>query len=324
MKAIVYRKYGSPEVLKLEEVEKPTPGDEEILVRVNAASINYGDWGLLRGKPIFLRFMNGGFLAPKHNILGGDVSGRVEAIRGNGNLFQPGDEVFADLSDCGRGGFAEFVCAPEDRFVQKPANLSHQEAAAVPMAAVTALQGIRNKGQIQPGAKVLINGASGGVGSFAVQIAKSFGAEVTAVCSTQNLEIARSNGADYVIDYTVEDFTRGEKRYDLIIAANGYHPISDYDRVLSSKGVYVCTGGSLTQIFQSMVYGPRMSSPGGKQFGNLSQTQSRDDLIFLKQLLETRKVIPVIDRCYSLSEVPEAFRYFGQGHTRGKVVITVE
>ena len=323
MKAIVYTRYGPPEVLQLKEVEKPVPKDAEVLVQIHAASINYGDWGLLTGKPFFLRLTEGGLREPKIKILGGDIAGRVEAVGRNAKQFQPGDPVFGDLSACGRGGFADYVCATEDKFAAKPANISFEEAAAVPMAGVVALQGLRDKGQIQPGQKVLINGASGGVGTFAVQIAKSFGAEVTAVCSTRNLDMARSIGADHVIDYTQEDFTKSGQRYDLILAANGYHPISDYKRALRPQGVYVCSGGSLAQIFQSMLLGPLMSRSGGKRMGNLLHRQNAGDLMVMKGLLESGKVVPVIDRRYPLSEVPEAFRYFGEGHARGKVVITM-
>jgi NADPH:quinone reductase-like Zn-dependent oxidoreductase len=324
MKAIVRTEYGPPDVLQLKEVEKPTPREHEVLVKVHAASVNHGDWALLRGEPFFLRLMEGGLLKPRIKILGGDVAGLVEGVGVNVEQFQPGDEVFGDLSDCGRGGFAEYVGVIEDRLVFKPANISFEEAAAVPMAAVTALQGVRDKGQIQPGGKVLIYGASGGVGTFAVQIAKSFGAEVTAVCSTRHLDMARSIGADHVIDYTQEDFTKSEQRYNLILAANGYHPISDYKRALSPNGIYVCTGGTLAQIFQSMLLGPWMSRTGGKKMGNLSHRPNQKDLVFMKELLEAGKVVPVIDRRYQLSVVPEAFRYFGEGHAKGKVVITME
>jgi NADPH:quinone reductase-like Zn-dependent oxidoreductase len=324
MKAIICEEYGPPEVLQLREIEKPVPRDTEVRVQVRAASINYGDWGLLRGKPFFLRLTEGGLREPKIKTLGGDVAGRVEAVGGNAKRFQPGDEVFGDLSGCGRGGFAEYVCAPEDKFAPKPANISFEEAAAVPMAAVVALQGLRDEGRIQPGQNVLINGASGGVGSFAVQIAKSFGAEVTAVCSPRNLDMARLIGADHVIDYTQEDFTRSGQLYDLIIAANGYHPISDYRRALRPHGVYVCSGGALRQIFQSMLLGPLLSRSGGQQMGNLLHRQNAEDLVFVSGLLESGQVVPVIDRSYPLNEAPEAFRYFGEGHARGKVVITVE
>ena len=231
-----------------------------------------------------------------------------------------GDEVFGDLSGCGSGGFAEYVCARENALALKPANISFEEAAAVPMAAGTALQGLRDKGQIQPGQKVLINGASGGVGTFAVQIAKSFGAEVTGVCSTRNLDMVRSIGADQVIDYTQEDFTKDEQRYDLILAANGYHSILDYKRALSPKGICVTTGGSMAQIFQAMLLGPWISMTGSKKMRMLAAKPNKD-LAFMKELLEAGKVVPVIDRRYTLSEVPEALRYLGEGHAKGKVLI---
>ncbi len=324
MKAIVYQEYGSPDVLKLEEVQKPTPKDDEVLIKVHAASANYADWALLTGKPFLVRLIAGGLRKPKNKILGADIAGWVEAVGKNVKQFQPGDEVFGDISECGWGGFAEYVCARENALALKPANISFEEAAAVPLAAVTALQGIRDKGQIQPGQKVLINGASGGVGTFAVQIAKSFGAEVTGVCSTRNLAMARSIGADQVIDYTQEDFTQNGQRYDLIIAANGYHSLSDYKRALSPEGIYVCTGGSMAQIFQSMLLGPWMSMTGSKKMGNLAAKPNKKDLVFVKELLEAGKVVPVIDRRYPLSEVAEALRYLGEGHAKGKIVITVE
>ena len=229
MRAIVYHTYGSPDVLKLEEVQKPVPQDDEVLVKVHAASVNAGDWAhLLGGKPFLMRLMGYGFLKPKNTILGSDIAGRVEAVGRNVKQFQSGDEVFGNTAKYGFGGFAEYVSVPENALVLKPTTLSFEEAAAVPQAAVTALQGLRDKGQIRPGQKVLIDGASGGVGTFAVQIAKSFGAEVTAVCSTKNLNIARSIGANQVIDYTQEDFTKNGQRYDLILAVNGHHSISDY------------------------------------------------------------------------------------------------
>jgi len=324
MKAITYAKYGPPEVLQLKEVEKPAPRDNEVLVQINAASANAYDWHLLTADIFLVRLMGGGLLKPKNTMLGSDIAGQVEAVGRNVKLFQPGDEVFGDISECGNGGFAEYACAPEERLVLKPANLSFEEAAAVPMAAVTALQGLRNQGQIQPGQKVLINGASGGVGTFAVQIAKSFSAEVTAVCSTRNLEQARSLGADYVIDYTKENFTQTGQRYDLILAVNGYHPLSAYQRALTSRGIYVMAGGSGAQIFQAMLLGPLMSKSGGKKMGGVSAKPNQEDLAFMKGLLEDGKVVPVIDQRYPLSETAEALRYLGSGHARGKVVITVE
>jgi NADPH:quinone reductase-like Zn-dependent oxidoreductase len=324
MKAIVYQKYGSPDVLELKEVDKPAPKEDEVVVKVHAAAANYADWALLTGKPFLVRLMAGGLLKPKNRILGADIAGRVEAVGRNVKQFQPGDEVFGDISECGWGGFAEYVCASENALVLKPASMTFEEVAAVPLAAVTALQGLRDKGKIQPGQKVLINGASGGVGTFAVQIAKSFGAEVTAVCSTRNLDMARSIAADQVIDYTQEDFTQNGQRYDVIIAANGYHPISDYKRALSPKGIYVVTGGSMTQIFQGMLLGPWLSMTGSKKMTNQAMKPNKKDLVFMKELLEAGKVVPVIDRRYTLSEVAEALRYLGEGHAKGKVVITLE
>jgi len=267
-----------------------------------------------------VRLIAGGLLKPKNKILGTDIAGRVEALGRNVKQFQPSDEVFG----CVRGGFAEYACAREDRLALKPSNVTFEEAAAVPVAAITALQGLR-KGHVQPGQKVLINGASGGVGTFAVQMAKSFGAEVTAVCSTRNLDNARSIGADHVIDYTQDDFTKSGQRYDLIIAANGYHPILHYRRALSPKGIYVMTGGSMAQIFQAMLLGPLISMIGSKKMGFMGIAKiNQNDLAFLSELLEAGKIKPVIDRRYTLSEVPEAIRYLEEGHAKGKVVITLE
>jgi len=323
MKAIVYTEYGSPDMLQLKDVEKPVPADDEVLVKVHAVSVNAADLHLLRADPFLIR-LSSGFLKPKHTILGSDIAGRVEAVGSNVTQFKPGDEVFGDISACGWGGFAEYVCVRENALVLKPTNLSFEQAAAVPMAAVTALQGIRHAGQIRPGQKALINGASGGVGTFAVQLAKSFGAEVTAVCSTRNLETARSIGADHVIDYTKEDFATNGQQYDLILAANGDRSISDYRRALSPKGVYVQTGGSMGQMTQAMIQGPWISMTGSKKMGNMGVAKpNQNDLVLIKELLESGKVKPVIDRCYPLSEVPEALRYLEEGHARGKVVITV-
>jgi NADPH:quinone reductase-like Zn-dependent oxidoreductase len=320
MKAIVYTKYGSPDVLELKEVEKPTPKDDEVLIQIHAASVNAYDWHFLTADIFLIRLMGGGLLKPKNTRLGADIAGRVEAVGRNVKQFQPGDEVFGMV----RGGFAEYACALENALALKPPNLSFAEAAAVPMAAVTALQGLRDTGQIQPGQEVLINGASGGVGTFAVQIAKSFGAEVTAVCSTRNLDQARSLGANHVIDYTKEDFTQSGQQYDLILAANGYHSLSAYKRALTPKGIYVMAGGSTAQIFQAMLLGSWMSETGGKKMGGVSAKRSQKDLVFLRELVEAGKVVPVIDRRYPLSEAAEALRYLGEGHARGKIVITVE
>lgn len=324
MKAIVFTKYGTPDVLQLKEVEKPAPRDNEVLVRVQAASMNAAELHTVSGKPFVMRLMGFGLLKPKKTIPGAAIAGRVEAVGKNVKQFQPGDAVFGDLSECGWGGFAEYVCASEAALALKPANISFEQAAAVPLAAVTALQGLRTKGQLQPGQKVLINGASGGVGTFAVQIAKSFGAEVTAVCSTGNLDLVRSLGADHVIDYTQEDFTKNGQCYDLIIAANGYHPIADYKRALSPTGIYVTTGGSEAQMYQAMFRGRWISMTGSKKMSNMLAKPNQKDLLFMKALLEAGTVLPVIDRCYPLCEIPEALRYLEEGHARGKVVITVQ
>jgi NADPH:quinone reductase-like Zn-dependent oxidoreductase len=324
MKAIVYHNYGSPDVLRLEEVQKPTPKDDEVLVEVHAASANAYDWHLLSADIFLVRLMGGGLFKPKNTILGADIAGRVEAVGRNVKQFRPGDEVFGDIAASGSGGFAEHVSVPESALVLKPANLSFEEAAAVPMAAVTALQGLRDKGQIQSGRKVLINGASGGVGTFAVQIAKSFGAEVTAVCSTRNLEQARKLGADHVIDYTKENFTQSGRQYDLIFAANGYHPLAAYKRALTPKGIYVMAGGRAAQIFEPMLLGSWLSEKDGRKMGFVSAHIDQKDLLTLKEMLEAGKIVPAIDKRYPLNEVPEALRYLGAGHARGKIVITVE
>jgi NADPH:quinone reductase-like Zn-dependent oxidoreductase len=324
MKAIVCTKYGSPDVLQLQEVAKPAPQDDEVLIRIHAASINSRDWRLMRANPFFIRLMPGGFLQPRNKILGADLAGRVEEIGGNVKQFNPGDEVFGYLpSATGRGTFAEYVCANEKAITLKPANLTFEQAAAVPEAAMTALQGLRDKGNIQPGQKVLINGASGGVGTFAVQIAKAFGAEVTAVCSTRNLEMVSSIGADHLIDYKKEDFTQNAQQYDLILAVNGYHPISDYLHALKPEGTYVVAGGSMLQLFQAASLGRRASKTGSQITYVVSLVQSQKDLIFLKELLESGKVIPIIDGCYPLSKTPDAFWYFEKVHPKGKVVICV-
>ncbi len=323
MKAIVYTKYGPPDVLQLKEVEKPTPKDNEVLVKVHAASVNSWDWDLLRGKPFVNRLIFG-LLKPRIKILGVDIAGRVEAVGRNFKQFQPGDEVFGDISRCGWGGFAEYVCASENVLALKPASMTFEEAAAIPQAAVIALQGLRDKGQIQPGQKVLINGAGGGAGTFAVQIAKSFGAEVTGVDSTRKLDMMRSIGADQVIDYTQEDFTKNGQRYDLILDVAAYRSIFDCKRALSPKGIYVVAGGSMTRIFQVMFLGPWISMRESKKMGLLMHKPNKIDLAFMKELFEAGKVVPVIDRRYTLSEVPEALRYFGEGHAQGKLVITLE
>ena len=323
MKAIVYEEYGSPDVLQLKEVDKPAPKDDEVLIKIHAAAVTAGDAIVVKGEPFVTRLMTG-LLKPKNTIPGKEMTGRVEAVGSNVTQFQPGDEVYGDLSVASWGAFAEYVAVPENAVALKPANLTFEQAAAVPESAVVALQGLRDKGKIQPGQKVLINGASGGVGSYAVQIAKAFGAEVTAVCSTRNTDMVRSLGADHVIDYTQENFTQNGQQYDLILAVNGYHPLSDYRRALRPEGIYVATGGSMAQSLQATMIGPIISMTGSKKMGGMLVKPNQNDLVFLKDLLETGKVVPVIDRCYPLSEVTDAFRYISEGHAQGKVVIVVE
>jgi NADPH:quinone reductase-like Zn-dependent oxidoreductase len=323
MKAIVCTKYGSPDFLQLEEVEKPTPKDNEVLIKVHAASINSWDWDLLRGTPFVNRLMSG-LLKPKRiKIFGCDIAGRVEAVGKNATQFKPGDEVFGDISGCGWGGFAEYVCAHEKVLTLKPASMTFEEVAAVPQAAVLALQGLR-KGQIHSEQKVLINGASGGVGSFAVPMAKSFGAEVTGVCSTKKMGFVRSLGADHVIDYMQEDFTNIGQRYDLILDVKGYHSIFDYKRALSPKGIYVMVGGATGLVYQLLLLGWFISKMENKKMGLLLHKPNAKDLNFLIELIAAGKAGPVIDKRYPLSEVAEAMRYFGDGLAKGKVVITVE
>jgi NADPH:quinone reductase-like Zn-dependent oxidoreductase len=317
VKAIVYTRYGSPDVLQLKDVEKPTPKDNQVLVKVHAASANPADWHLMRAEPFLARFANG-LLKPKNTRLGADVAGRVEAVGSNATQFQVGDDVFGELPLDALGSFAEYVCAPEELLALKPTKLTFEQAAAVPLAAFTALQGLRNKGQIQPGQTVLINGASGGVGTFAVQIAKSFGTEVTGVCSTQNLEMVRSIGADHVIDYTQADFTKNGQHYDLIFDAVGNRSVSDLKRALNPNGICAVAGfTSLSRLFQIMLL-------GGKRVGMMETAEANQkDLVFIKELLEAGKVVPVIDRHYPLRETAEAIRYLEAGHARGKVIITV-
>ena len=323
MQAIVNRTYGSPDVLKLEEVQKPVAQEGQILVKVVAASAAAGDWHLLRADPFPARFMYG-FFTPKYKILGASLAGRVEAVGQKVKQFKVGDEVYGDLSLCGFGAFAEYVAAPESAFALKPTNLTFEEAAAVPVSGVTALLGLSNHGQLQAGQKVLIYGASGGVGTFAVQIAKAFGAEVTAVCSTGNVALMRSLGADHVIDYKQEDFSQSGKQYDLILAANGYRPLADYQRALTPHGNYVMTGGSTRQMFEAMLLGSMRSKKDGQKMGNILASPDQKHLIVLKGLIEAGKVKPVVDRRFPLRNVADAIRYIEVGHAKGKVVITVE
>lgn len=324
MKAVVYTKYGSADVLKVEELEKPAPKENEVLVKVLAASLNAYDWHFVSADIFLIRISGGGFFKPRNTRLGADIAGRVEAVGKTVTQYKPGDEVFGDIAGYGNGGFADYVCVPEKALAPKPASLTFEQAAATPMAGITALQALRDTGQIQAGQKVLINGASGGVGTFAVQIAKALGAEVTAVCSTDKVEMVRSLGADHVIDYTKEDFTKNGKKYDLILGVNGYHSIAAYKRCLTPKGIYVMAGGSVGQIFQGMLIGARLSESGGRKLGTMLAKVTRQDLAVLTGLMEAGKLIPVIDRTYPLSEAAEALRYLGTGHARGKIVLTME
>lgn len=321
MKAIIYTQYGSPDVLQLGEVPTPQPGEGEVLVKVQATGLNAADRYALSGKPFIARLMIGGPRRPKHTILGADVAGVVEAAGPHVTRFRPGDAVFGDLSGSGWGGLAEYVAAPEHGWALKPVGISFEQAAAVPMAAVTALQGLRDKGQLRPGQRVLVHGASGGVGTFAVQIAKALGGEVTAVCSPRNVEMARALGADHVIDYTREDFAQNKQRYELIFVANGRRPLGDYQRALAPGGIGVVAGGALGQIFQAMLLGPFVSGRG--KVTSLSAKPDSVDLAAVGELLQAGQVRPVIDRCYPLAETAEAFRYLERERARGKVVITV-
>ena len=320
MKGIVFTKYGPPDVLELKEVEKPTPKDDEVLIKVHAASINSWDWDLLRGD--FVNRLLFGLLKPKIKTLGADIAGRVEAVGGNVEEFKPGDEVWGDLCSSGWGGYAEYVSAHENSLALKPTSMTFDEAAAVPQAGLLALQGLRDKGQIQSGQKVLINGAGGGVGTFAVQIAKSVGTEVTGVDSMEKLDMLRSIGADQVIDFKQEDFTRNGKCYDLILDVMTNRSMFDYARALSPNGIYVIVGGSLVRIFQALVLGPWIKKIKSKQLRILGHKPNKG-LAFMKELIEAGKVVSVIDGSYKLSEVPEAFRHFGEGSHKGKVVITM-
>ncbi|MFX0175219.1 MAG: NAD(P)-dependent alcohol dehydrogenase [Candidatus Hodarchaeota archaeon] len=325
MKAILCPKYGSPDVLQFIEVEKPTPKDNEVLVRIHASSINSADYDCLRGSPM-VRF--GGLRKPRFKILGSDIAGQVETVGKNVKEFQQGDEIFADKSFPDYGAFAEYVCVSEKSLSLKPASMTFEEAATIPQAAVAALQGLRNKKQIpwfQPGQKVLINGAGGGMGSFAVQIAKSLGAEVTGVDSMEKIDMIRSIGADHVFDYTQEDFTKSGQKYDLILDMAAHHSIFDYKRSLNPKGVYRIVGGSGKVILQVLLLGPIFSVFGGKKMGITGwKPNKKEDINFIIELFEAGKIFPVIDKRYPLSKVPEAFRYFEEGHCKGKLVIYME
>jgi NADPH:quinone reductase-like Zn-dependent oxidoreductase len=322
MRAAVYSSYGPPNVVQIKDIEKPIPNDNEVLIKVRAASVNPSDWHLMRGMPYFLR-ITVGLRKPKITRLGMDVAGHVEAVGRNATQFKPGDEVFGLC----RGAFAEYACTSESGLVLKPGNVTFEQAASVPAATFTSLQGLRDKGKIQPGQQVLINGAAGGVGTFAVQIAKSFGAEVTGVCSTRNVEMVRSIGADRVIDYTREDFTRSGHRYDVILDSIGDHSLSACRRVLNTTGIYIVNGGPDGRCIGPLARGIRalgLSCFVSQDRVMFLVRKSREDLTIMRDLIKAGKVTPVIDRRYGLDEVPEAIRYMEKGHARGKVVITLE
>jgi NADPH:quinone reductase-like Zn-dependent oxidoreductase len=320
MKAVVHSRYGPlPKVLQLKDVEVPVPKDDEALLRVRASSVNPADWYLARGRPFVVRLAGSGFLKPRSGRTGADVAGLVTSVGKSVTEFRPGDEVFG----IGSGAFAEFMTVPEKGLVSKPSNVSFEEAAAVPLAGLTALQALRTHGEVQPGQKVLIQGASGGVGTFAVQLANSLGAEVTAVCSTSKLDLARSLGADHVIDYTRENFSRSGLQYDLILAVNGYHPVRDYRRALTTNGLCVFIGGSMGQMLSGLLVGRLSSRSGRRRVRTFVMQPNKPDLVFLRGLLEAGKLKPVMDRNFPLSEVVDALGLLKQGHARGKITITV-
>lgn len=321
MKAAIRHEYGSPDRVEIGEVQKPTARDHEVLIEVCAVSLNASDCESLAGTPVYTRMW--GLFRPKFKTLGSDIAGRVEAVGKNVERLKPGDEVFGDIM--GRfGGFAEYVCVPEDALTLKSPSLSFEEAAALPQAALVALQGLRDKGKVRAGQMVLINGAGGGSGTFAIQIAKLSGANVTGVDSGPKLDMMRSIGADHVVDYTREDFTKSGERYDLILDLVARRSILDLKRALSRNGVYVLAGGSMGQIFQTLILGSLISMTGSKKMGVLAVHQNRrEDLIYIGNLIETGKIRVIIDKQYPLGEVKEALRYLADGHALGKVVITM-
>jgi len=321
MKAVVYTRYGPPDVLRVTNVATPVPKDNEVLVRVAAVSLNASDWEVLRGKPLYSRI--GGPFRPRHHILGSDIAGRVEAAGGQVTRFRPGQDVFADILSS-MGGFAEYVCVPAAALVPMPAGLTYAEAAALPQAGAIALQGIQDKGQIRPGHKVLINGAGGGSGMYAIQLAKLTGAEVTGVDNAEKLEFMRSLGADHVIDYTRDDFTRTGRTYDLILDVAAHRPAFAYQRSLTRGGRYLYVGGSVPALLQVLLIGPVIGRAEGKKIRLLAVRQGAQHLTPLVELCQAGKIVTVIDRRYPLSETPAALRYLGEGHAKGKVVILVQ
>jgi NADPH:quinone reductase-like Zn-dependent oxidoreductase len=320
MKAVVYTRYGPPDVLRLVDIDAPVPGDNEVLVRVHAVSLNLSDWEALRGKPLYARIA--GPFRPRHRVLGSDIAGRVEAVGRDTTQFRPGDDVFADILNY-MGGFAEYVCVPERVLARMPSGMTYEEAAAIPQAGAIALQGIRDRGQVQPGQTVLINGAGGGSGMYALQLAKLHHAEVTGVDNAEKLEFMRSLGADHVIDYTREDFTRNGRTYDLILDLAAHRSAFAYERSLAPGGRYMCVGGSVATLLQVLLIGPLIGRSGGKKIRVLAVRQGATHVAPIIELCQAGKIATVIDRRFSLSEVPEALRYVGEGHAKGKVVIAV-
>jgi NADPH:quinone reductase-like Zn-dependent oxidoreductase len=319
MKAMVYTRYGPPDVLRLEDAPEPVPADNEVLIKIHAVSLNRSDWESLIGKPLYTRV--GGLRRPRQHILGGDIAGRVERAGKQIQHFKVGDDVFGETMRYS-GGFAEYVCAPEAALARKPTSLTFEQAAAIPQAGGIAVQGIRNKGQVQPGQKVLINGAGGGA-TFAIQLAKYYGAEVTGVDNTGKLDFMRSVGADHVIDYTRDDFTRTGKQYDLILDVIAHRPAFAYPRALRPNGTYFFVGGSVATLFQILLFGPWIRRTTGKNIRLLLVQPNRNDLMFITELCDAGKIVPMIDRTYPLSQVPEALRYLGEGRAKGKVVIAM-
>ncbi|MEM7119147.1 MAG: NAD(P)-dependent alcohol dehydrogenase [Chloroflexota bacterium] len=325
MKSLMYEQYGNADVLRFKDVAQPPVDKDKVLIRVKAASINKGDWYLLNGRPYLVRLSPGGLRRPRNPILGGDIAGVVTAVGSQVTDFQVGDELYGDISDSGMGGYAEYVAAPAHVLAHKPRNLTFGEAASIPSAAATALQGIRAAGGITPAQSVLIVGASGGVGSFTLQLAKMYGGEVTAVVSNGKIEMARRLGAAHVIDYTRESFLQHGKQYDLILAVNGNHALRDYQRVLTPSGTCVVIGGGMPQIFKAMLLGPLLSRKRGQQIVAMGPTKiNQADLQLLAELLEQEKIHPLVERFYPFSEAITAIRDFGKGRTTGKVVITMD
>jgi len=321
MKAVVMERYGTPDVLVLRDVAKPTPKADEVLVRVHAASVNDWDWGLLQGKP-FVNRMVSGLFTPKVQIIGGDIAGRVEAVGADAKAFEPGDEVYGDLCTSGFGAFAEYACAPEANLAHKPARMTFEQAAAIPQAGMLAVQGLIDVGRIQSGHKLLLNGAGGGVGTFALQMAKLYDVEVTVVDKPGKLDMLRAMGADHVVDYLTEDFTKSGKCYDLILDVKTNRSPFAYARALNPNGTYVTVGGNTSRLLQALVLGPLMSRLCHKHV-RIVTLKANKDLGYMNELFEAGKLVPVIDGPYKLADLPEAFRLFGTGDHKGKIIVTM-